>query len=162
MITITFEADGLIKKLEVMGNRAKNLRPFLKDVGEYLVKKSRKRFAEGGVPRWKENTWGNATLIRTGNLRNSVKILEQTDSSVTVGTESKQRFHNAGYSYRPTRGQRGFFFAWLKATGRYEKDFVSDTGQRGRFVNPARPFLKFDQEDYPFIANKLEQYIVKD
>lgn len=159
MITITFEADGLLKKLEGISGRAKDLKPFLKDVGEYLVKKSQKRFAEGGIPQWKESVFGGATLVKTGKLRDSVKIIGMDENSVTVGTFSPQRFHNSGYSYRPTAGQRRYFFWKLAQTGLYNKSkHVGD----GLFKNPERRFLKFDQEDFPFIVNKLQSYIVKD
>lgn len=159
MITITFEADGLIKKLELAGKRASNLKPLLKEVGEYLVKKSQKRFSEGGIPRWKENVFGTPTLLKSGKLRDSVKVLETTENSVTVGTESPQRFHNAGYSYKPTAGQRRYFFWKLSQNGKFQKG--KNIGN-GMFNNPERRFLKFDTDDYPFIANKLQQYIVKD
>lgn len=160
MITITFEADGLIKKLQVMGNRVKNLRPFLKDVGDYLVKESRLQFENGGVPKWKESVFGGATLLKSGKLRDSVKILETTDNSVTVGTTAKGGSHNFGYEYFPKAGQRRYLFWMLKRSGLYDKSKAM--GGNKKFVVPQRRFLKLDADDRQFIATKLEQYIVKD
>jgi phage gpG-like protein len=160
VITITFEADGLIQKLQRIEGRVKNLRPFLKDVGEYLIKQTRRRFAQGGVPKWKESVFNTTTLVKNGGLASSVKILETTDNSVTVGTESPNRFHNKGYFYTMKPGQRRWLFANLKSRGLYNK---AKTGfMPGMAIVPERRFLKFDPEDYQFIATKLQQYIVKD
>ena len=117
------------------------------------------KFAQGGVPKWKEPIFGGATLLKSGKLRDSVEILETTDNSVTVGTESKNRFHNIGYSYTPTRKQRAFFFWKLKEQGLYNK---SQRRHGSKFIVPERRFLKFQQEDIDFISKKLSQYIVKD
>ena len=159
MIQITFEGDGLQKRITSIQGRVNNLKPFLKEVGDFLVKRTKGDFANGGNPKWQENAFRTPVLLKSGKLRDSVKILGIDDNSVTVGTESKQRFHNFGYSYRPTASQRRFFFWKLKSEGMYQSGKKVGNGQ---FNVPKRQFLKFQDGDEAFIASKLQSYIVKD
>lgn len=162
MIQIEFDGDGLTKKVVKMQGRVSNLRPFLKETGEYLVNQSKKQFQAGGIPKWKKPLFGGATLLKSGKLRDSVKILETTDNSVTVGTESDKRFHNktGGYFYTMRPGQRRYLFFHLIKMGLFNK---SKTGfMPGMAFVPERKFLKFQPEDITTITNKLSTYIVKD
>lgn len=134
----------LSHRLRTLATRAENLEPFFEDVGEYMLRKTRKRFddqtAPDGTPwaelkpatierkRKKGRPNPELKLIDSGDLRGQIN--KQADrNGVTVGTP---RIYGATQQFGAERGSFG-------------------TSAKGRPIPwgdvPARPFFGVDRED---------------
>lgn len=59
MIRIELKDDGLTARLDNLARMGRDLRPAMRDIGEYLVRSTKKRFAAGEGPddtAWAPNT----------------------------------------------------------------------------------------------------------
>jgi phage gpG-like protein len=88
------------------------------------VKFSKEAFSKGGFTdksfvRWKVNSQGTQTLVDTGSLMNSIKIISIGKRSAIIGsTLDYARIQNEGGSITITDKMRGYFWAQYKRTGR--------------------------------------------
>lgn len=79
-----------------------------------------KGFTNSSFEAWTPNKTGTTILTKTGNLRDSLKILERSQTQIIFGTDAPQaQIHNEGgiINVPITEKSRRFFWYMYKASG---------------------------------------------
>ena len=171
---MSIKADGLkdvLSGLKTKSDSLKNMNPFWRSVGEYLVKSTIKRFDSGQAPdgtaweplktvsetRAKRASQGKNTrrkgqmkpLNDTGALRQSIHY-QPSGNSVTVGTNLKYApVHQYGADIKVTPKMR----AYLHSQGIHLRKSTNE------IHIPARPFLGVSGSDLAVIRLMLMKHI---
>lgn len=161
MIHVEIEDTGVQQRLQVAVDRLSNMRPLMQNIGKHMETSVLENINQGGRPElWKKNIFGNPLLNKMGGLKRSVKIGTLTNSEVEIvagGSAAPYAiYHHFGKTYKPTAGQRRFFFWLLRHTGIYNKSYIRGSGV---FSIPQRRFMLFRTEDIEFITNEFQKHI---
>jgi phage gpG-like protein len=166
MIQVKIEDHGLISKLQLTVDRLTNMKPVLENIGKYMQASIRENIDSGGRPtKWKKNIYGQTALTNrstpsTGGLYGSIRIMELTDKSVTVGTDVPYaKFHQQGAAWTPSARQRKFFFWMINKRGVYSR--AKADSKTPLWVIPIRRFVMFQQEDIGNIQEQISNYLIK-
>lgn len=105
--------------------------------------------------RWIPNTTGTPTLVKSANLKNSIRIQSRTHNMRRIGTNVKYAsIHNEGIVYKASKRQENFFWAEYKRTGdTVFKNSALKIKSGGSITIPKRQFLGRHQ--------KLDQAIIR-
>lgn len=101
MIRLSGDADG--KEMKNILHNLKNHAKILSAVGKVIADEVAENFRQRGRPRWK----GNATLQKSGKLRNAAKSVKLNGSMAVVGDDLDKipyaRAHELGKGKLPKR-----------------------------------------------------------
>ncbi|UGU15202.1 phage virion morphogenesis protein [Sinomicrobium kalidii] len=87
---------------------------------------------------------GGAILTQTGNLRDSIRVLQETGRKITFGTEAPYaEIHNSGgvIVIHPTTRMKRFFWYMFKATGQQRYKWMALSKDPFRITIPKRQFI---------------------
>jgi len=174
-IHVTIDDSQVKKLLDDLKNRTQHLKPVMNIIGTFVRKSIQKNFEEGGRPiPWKPSKRvllkGGKTLILNRQLFNSFTI-NPTDTFVEVGTNKKYAaVHQFGEDIDVPAHNRKLFFKNFKSGKRKGRTYFSKEGKAsyGKSVEiegykvhiDARPFMMVQDDDWPNIAEKLNNYII--
>jgi len=110
--------DKIIKDIEI------SKRDMMLGIGESMVTVAKDSFRNEGLmgtdDKWKPNKKGTTIMIDTGQLRNSIEVMQVENNSVTVGSPLVYAEpHNAGISPQPKR-------TFLEMNEYMEKEIIKD------------------------------------
>lgn len=169
MITVDIIGiENSVGTLRLMGNALGDLKPFLQEAGEYMVESIRENFNAGGRPdAWQQLTNGQPSHLRmTGSLFSTIAILERTEDSVVIGSNSSYqqgvRELQQGFNIAGTKERWRALFANLIRLGRYTEDYIGRSDKR--IINPPRQFIMFQMQqggDVDHIVDLLNKHINK-
>jgi phage virion morphogenesis protein len=149
-------------------DRVKHQEPMWNDIGFELLKSVEANFDAEGRPAWED--WdpaygemkeaGDKILTASGQLRRSMTH-DPDSSGVTIGSDLEYAaIHQFGgktkpHEIRARHAQALHFF--MGQTEAFAK-VVQHPGS----VIPARPFLKFTDDDWADVAHIIEQHLMED
>jgi phage gpG-like protein len=108
---------------------------------------------------WKPNTTNSPTLVDTGKLRLSIRVLARRSYMRRVGsTEPYASTHNFGKTYTPSISQQNFFWGKYKTTGQdIYRRCALHLKNNGSIVIPQRQFIG----NHPVLTYKMKMIIYK-
>ncbi len=155
LIEIVVDDRKILRELERLAKATGNLRPALKNIGDYLQRSTWERFDAQKDPSGKP--WaplhpvtlarkkGKKILVESSRLRDSV-VYRADDDEVRVGTNvAYAAIHQFGGKIKP-RGGRALFFPGASHP-------VSSV------TIPARPFLGISDEDRSEILDIIRDHV---
>jgi phage virion morphogenesis protein len=167
MIDITIKTDGadaVRQRLQEIADRAGNLSPIMKAIGDRVVEQTKRRFESGGpapdgTP-WKPpqtpNPKRRGTLRVSDQLRDSIRYQLLGNNAVAIGTNKIYgAIHQLGgktsaHIIRP-RNKGGLFWPGAK----HPMKSVRHPGS----VIPARTFLGLSRENSDEVLSIINEYI---
>ena len=163
-ITIkTDGADAVKEYLNKIADRAGNMRPIMKAIGERVTEQTKRRFEKGGPAPdgtlWKPPKTPNPKRIRTltvsGHLRDSIRAQLVGNNAVAIGTN---KVYGAIHQLGGKTGAHDIVPVRKKALktpfGLFRK--VRHPGSQ----IPARPFLGLSRENSDEIISIINEWIV--
>jgi phage virion morphogenesis protein len=165
-------ADAVREYLNKIADRAGNMRPIMKAIGDRVVEQTKRRFEKGGpapdgTP-WKPSKTPNPKRIRTltvsGHLRDSIRSQPIGNNAVAIGTNKVYgAIHQLGGGIK--QGARSELFVRNRAkSGKFTKGTKAGRGYtfRDRTIGiPARPFLGLSRADSEEIISRINEFIME-
>lgn len=139
----------------------KNVQKSLDEIGAAVVEETDNNFRNRSFfgQKWKPNTLGTTTLIDSGTLRASIRVLQRRTNSIKVGsTLIYSDMHNRGGKFRPTARQKAYFWAMYKQTNNpiYKASALKVASGRSIEI-PQRQFIG----NHPVLTSRIKQIIYK-
>jgi phage gpG-like protein len=170
-ISVSIDDSGVLKQLDNILLRTKNLKPAMNIVGQVVRRSVIKNFQAGGRPeRWtpskRVKKQGGKTLIDTAVLQNSINSRPFKDR-VEVGTNVVYAaIQQLGGTIERMQGFRKVKRSTAQAmifgegkTWRFAKGKKATHLQKIKTTIPARPFLMVQDEDWVEIRQVLSDYL---
>ena len=168
-ITIRIEDREVQRVFHTLIARGKNLRPFLKAVGETVVLQTEKRFDNEGPapdgtawPKLKESTWRqkkhSKILTESGELRGSIRYQLIGNDTVAIGTNKVYgAIHQLGgkTGLRTIIPVNGKALYWPGAA--HPVRAVKHPGSN----IPARPYMGLSRENSDEIVEMANRYLMR-
>lgn len=144
MFSVELKSDQVTGALARLAGELADMTPVMEDIGEYLVRSTKKRFADGTAPdgaAWAANS--PVTLARKTDPRPLFG---------TSGTLNQQIFHEAGSDFVEV------------GSNRVQAAMMQFGGTKAQFPHlwgniPARPFLGLSAEDETNVLDIIEDYL---
>jgi len=170
-ITIKMDgADAVRAYLNKIADRAGNMRPIMKAIGDRVAEQTKRRFEKGGpapdgTP-WakvkKPHPKARGILRITDQLKNSIRYQLVGNNAVAIGTNKVYAaIHQLGGEI--SQGARSELFLRNRArSGKFKKGTKAGRGYtfRDRTIGiPARPFLGLSRADSDEIISRINNYI---
>jgi phage gpG-like protein len=170
MITIQVDDKQVLDMLDQLYGRFKNLQPAMKEIGEYIVVSTKRRFADGAGPdgdEWEENS--KKTTIpfylgavggshkKDGTLSKAGEKRQASKKPLTGKTKALQTKIN--YQLDGTSGVRigsPMVYAAMQQFG----GITSPNSMIPGKTIPARPFLGISEADKTNILDIVRSYLV--
>lgn len=171
-ITIKIDgADAVEKFLESIADRAGNMSPIMKAIGDRVVEQTKRRFekggpAPGGTP-WakvkKPHPKARGILRITDQLKDSIRYQMIGNDSVAIGSNKVYAaIHQLGGEIR--QGAKSELFMRKRSkSGKYKKGTTAGRGYtfKDRVIGiPARPFLGLSGRDSNEVLGLINEWIV--
>lgn len=146
MFNVELKADQVMGALARLDASLEPLTPLMEDIGEYLVRSTKKRFADGEAP--------DGTLWAANS---AVTLARKTDTRPLFGTSgmlNQQIFHEAGADFVEV------------GSNRVQAAMMQYGGTKAQFPHlwgniPARPFLGLSAEDEVNVVDIVEEYLTQ-
>lgn len=156
-IDVKIEDKEVLEALKKAAERAGDLTPVMRTIGEVVRSSVERNFAASGRPKWKPSKRvireGGQTLSDSGILRRSFTVAAGRDK-VSVGTNViYAAIHQFGGKTRPHDIRPKNKKALRTPFGLFRK--VKHQGS----IIPARPFLMVQNEDWTEIKHAINDYI---
>jgi len=139
----------------------KNVQQSLDEIGQVIISETDNNFRTKSFygQAWKNNAFNSPTLVETGNLRQSVRVLIRRTNMIRVGsTEKYASIHNRGGRFTPSVRQKNFFWAMYKDTNNPVYKACALKLQGGGSIEiPQRQFIGV----HPILTSKIKRVIYK-
>lgn len=144
MITLDLKEEALVAGLARLSAGLDDMTPVMEDIGEYLVRSTKKRFGEGVDP--DGNPWAANSPVTLGRKSDPRPLFG------TSGQLNQQIFHEAG----PTQVEVG--------SNRVQAAMMQFGGTKDAFPHlwgdiPARPFIGLSDQDETALTEIVEEYL---
>ncbi len=139
----------------------KNVQASLDEIGAAVVEETDKNFRTKSFfgTKWKTGSVNQTTLVDSGTLRASIRVLQRRTNSIKIGSDLiYSEIHNRGGKFRPTARQKAYFWAMYKQTNNPVYKASALKVQSGRSIEiPQRQFIG----NHPQLTRRIKMIIYK-